>query len=636
MQKIRNFRDVVKQSFFDEIENRVSLYVLRNFREMEFHSRKIDSVDEAHVQNQSLHRIVAYDTLGDTLAFDAVVVADIDIYHVSPKLDSEDTVQKWFRVSCEVDVADGFSNFKIINVDDEYDADVNRHRDGLDDNLIPVMSAADMERNAEEILRHVYPEALIKPMCVNVELFAERLGLQIVRKHLSRNGSIFGQMIFHPAIVDYYDLDTKAYKKYEADGGTIFADDEIFFLRNLGSWNNTIIHECVHWLKHRKHIELKRAAGADVSRISCQVTEMPKESKNRKRSDTEWMEWHANALAPRILMPRKMFVQKAEELIAWYRKNNGTDKLSDILAGVIVELSDFFGGSILSARIRMMDIGYSEVVGVLEYNDGQYLPSRSHKAGTITENQRFAVPMKEGLIQYAINPTFKAIIDNGDFVYIDGHYVINAPKYVQTNDYGLLEMTAYALANMDECCLSFERSTSPNPDYNVHQYTECILFQSAASKTVTSFDFKNNDNDKKVVANAAALRAELDEAKSADRLMAELPGSFGKSLVMIMKWRKVTVEKLGELALLEPRMIQRMRTDTNQVWKLGNIVALCIGLKLPPYMSYSLVEKAGLGFKHGEQQIALRHILTTRYNSTIHECNDLLAEAGYPPLSGIE
>ena len=140
-------------------------------------------------------------------------------------------------------------------VDDVYDLEINKLQDRLDDNLIPLLSAADMERHAEEILRHVYPEALKAPTRVNVEKFAERLNLRIVRKRLSRNGSIFGQIIFHPTSVACFDLETNSFKNYEAGAGTIFADDDIFFLRNLGSWNNTVIHECVHWLKHRKHIE---------------------------------------------------------------------------------------------------------------------------------------------------------------------------------------------------------------------------------------------------------------------------------------------------------------------------------------------------------------------------------------------
>ena len=85
MKKIRSFKDIVQQSFFDEIENRVSLYVERNYLDMEFQSSRVDRVDEAHVQEQELYRIVAYDTIGDTLTFDAIVVADIDIYQVGSR-----------------------------------------------------------------------------------------------------------------------------------------------------------------------------------------------------------------------------------------------------------------------------------------------------------------------------------------------------------------------------------------------------------------------------------------------------------------------------------------------------------------------------------------------------------------------
>ena len=636
MGKLRTFKDIVQSNFFDEIENRISLYVERYFRDMDFQSKKIDTVDEAQVQEQELYRIVAYDSIGDSMSFDAIVVADIDIYQVSGKTDLEDTIRRWFRVSCEVDIADGFTNYRIINVDDEYDHHVNKQRNTLDDNLVPVISTAELESHAEEILRHVYPEALQCPMRVDVEKFAERIELKIVRKHLSRNGTIFGQMIFHPTSVDYYDLDKRGFSTYEAEGGTIFADDEIFFLRNIGSWNNTIIHECVHWLKHRKHIELKRAVGGIVSRISCQVAEVPASTDKKTRTDTEWMEWHSNALAPRILMPRKPFKQKADELIAWHMENNKTDRLSDVIVAVICELQEFFDVSVQSAKIRMIDIGYTEAIGVLEYVDGQYMPSHAFSSGAIGKNQTYTIPMMEGLAEYAANPMFRQLVDTGNFVYIDGHYCINAPQYVIVNEHGILEMTDYALAHMDECCLSFERVTKKNPSYGIKHYTEGILYQSAVSQNVTEYVFKQTTGDKKVVDNAANIRAELDEVKSAANVMSDLPGSFGKSLAKLMEWRKMTVEQLGEEALVDVRMIHRMRADENRTWNIKKVAALCIGLKLPPTMSLPLIEKAGLKFRPNEEQFTYQHILTTRYNSTIRDCNELLAEAGYKPFSGDE
>jgi hypothetical protein len=636
LQNRQTVADIIRKEFFDEIENRVSLYVERNFASMEFQSYRVDRVDEAHVQDQSLHRVIPYDSIGNTLAFDAVVIAEIAIYQVDSHLDVEDSVSKWFRVSCEVDINEGFSNFRIINVDDEYDSNVNEPREMLDDNLIPIVYTADLERHAEGILEYAYPEALLSPKKVDVRLFAERLGLSIIEKRLSRNGTIFGQMIFHETTVEYFDLERRGFQAINAARGTILADPEVYFLRNIGSWNNTIIHECVHWLKHRRYIELKRHFNENVSRIACQVAESPPETGSRKRTDLEWMEWHANAIAPRILMPRKPFKEKADEFIAWHKQNNSMSRLAEILPAVIAELSIFFEVSIQSARIRLLDIGYSEAIGVMEYVDGQYVPPHSFKAGALGEKQTFTVPMKDGLLQSAINPAFAAVLAKGDFVYIDGHYVINAPQYVSTSDFGILEMTDYALANMDECCLSFERSTRPNPDYNVKSYTECVLYQSATAKTITDYDYKGTDNDKEVIARAATLRAELEDVKAAAKIAEDLPGSFGKSLVLLMKWRGINIEKLGEKALLDTRMIQRMRNDDTRNWDIKKLVAVCVGLNLPPALSLALIDKAGLKFRPGEEQFICAQILSTRYNSTIHECNELLELAGFSPLSGSE
>ena len=246
MIKQRTFETVVRKQFFDAIEKAVSLNVEENFRRMEFKSYRIKRVDEAFVEGQRLHRVIAYDSLDDVLAFDAIVDANISIFQISHSQANEDEVSKWFRVSCEVDVNDGFTNLRINDID-EYDHSENNLPKMLDDSLVPFIRAGDLEKHAEAILGFVYPEALKSPTKIDVRLFAGRLGLEIEERRLSRNDTIFGQMIFHDATVEYYDLDKRRLHTIEARGGTIFADPEIYFLRSLGSWNNTVIHECVHW-----------------------------------------------------------------------------------------------------------------------------------------------------------------------------------------------------------------------------------------------------------------------------------------------------------------------------------------------------------------------------------------------------
>lgn len=631
--KKRSFSSVVWKQYSDDIEKAVSVYVDENWQQLDLHAHRVQNPDEAYLDDLRFHRLISYDAPGDIIKFDIVVIAGIAIFETSHSQAIDGEVDKWFRVSCEVELNDGLHDFRIIDID-EYDHRQNNPQGYLTDSLVPYIGTAQLEQTAEAILKQYYPQALEKPAPVDVRVFAENMGLTIKEARLSRTGTIFGVMIFTDCTIDYYDLDIRRFDLLEVERKTLLVDPEVYFLRSLGSWNNTVIHECVHWEKHRKVFELERMYNENVRMIRCQVSE--KETDEQKRTDTGWMEWHANALAPRIQMPRNPFRQKAAELIAEYKKSWQTENVSDVMPSVILELSDFFGVSLQAAKIRMIDVGYTEAIGTYEYVDDRYVPSHSFKDGAIGKNQTYSVPIVDSIIEYAVNPDFGRMMDSGNFVYVDSHFCINDPKYVVQNEHGIFEMTEYATRNMDECCLSFDRTTRPNTSFGANRYTECVLFQHAVSKTISDFKYNHTDHNKDVEARAAVMRAEIDEAKSAAKMMESLPATFHQALVALMKWRGMTNEQLAEKALISSKTIQRMRNDPDHKNDLETVIAVCIGLQLPPYISDPFIEKAGLKLKVGEKGITYAHLLTTLYQNPIHEFNEYLEVAGYPPLSGKE
>jgi hypothetical protein len=633
MTKARSFTKTVWDKYSGEIETAVSGYIEDSFARPDLGSRYAQEPDRAELAELNLHRVIAYDTPGEALAFDAVVIAEIEVYHTSHSEAMESGAQKWFRVSCEAALDNGLKGFRVKSIE-EYDAQDTNPRKLLSDTLVPYIYAADLEKNAEAILAEVYPEALSEPTAIDVREFAGRLGLTVEERRLSRSAAIFGEMIFSGCKVEYYDPAVRRYDSFDAEGGTVIVDPEVYFLRTLGSWNNTVIHECVHWIKHRRVFELERLYNESASRIRCKVAESTTDE--QKRSDTEWMEWHANALAPRILMPREQFSLKAAEAIARHKLENGTDTLGDIISGVIAELSEFFGVSVQAAKIRMIDVGYAEAIGAFEYVDDHYVSPYSFRSGAIGRNQSFSVPLADAVAEYAFSADFRRLIDSGDFVHVDNHYCINNPKYVKHDENGLPELTEYASRNIDECCIVFDRATRPNSGFGAQRYTECVLFQSAVSKTVTEFKYSHGGHNKEIEARAEEMRAELDEAKQAAGILKKLPGSFCDSLKMLMEWRGITVERIAEKSLLSPKTIQRMRKDRDHIWKIETIAAVCVGLQLPSYISATLIEKAGLTTKVGEKGITLAHLLATHYKKSIYEINEYLEIAGYPPLGGAE
>ena len=64
------------------------------------------------------------------------------------------------------------------------------------------------------------------------------MGLEIYEQEIAEDGTVFGQIYFR---------DTETVKACR-----ILDDPRAYFLRNLGSVNNTIVHECIHWDKLSK------------------------------------------------------------------------------------------------------------------------------------------------------------------------------------------------------------------------------------------------------------------------------------------------------------------------------------------------------------------------------------------------
>ena len=83
------------------------------------------------------------------------------------------------------------------------------------------------------------------------------------------------------------------------------------------------------------------------------------------------------------------------------------------------------------------------------------------------------------------NPELLSLTENGDYLFVENHFVYNAPLYVKTSEDGQLELTDYALAHIDECCLVFDLKIKNNLDEDYQ--TVCFLNRDEGDVT---FEYK--------------------------------------------------------------------------------------------------------------------------------------------------
>lgn len=231
----------------------------------------------------------------------------------------------------------------------------------LSNNLVPYIKKEKFDDVATEFLKKYYPEALLSPIPVPIESIArDKMKLTVEHVSITEDLSIYGQVFFTDGIAEVYVKDTDEYIRKDVKKGTVFIDEDVLSLRNIGCVRNTLAHECLHWYKHRLYHELKTMLGSEMAvACKCPIVEKP-ERLNKEWTEEDWMEWQANGIAPKILMPRDMFCLKTDEVFAESKKlRTFGDRGSLIHEWVAVLLADIFNVSKQSASIRLSELGYS-------------------------------------------------------------------------------------------------------------------------------------------------------------------------------------------------------------------------------------------------------------------------------------
>lgn len=136
---------------------------------------------------------------------------------------------------------------------------------------------------------------------------------------------------------------------------------------------------------------------------------------------TDWMERQANALAPKILMPMDMFKRKSIERIKHYQKALNKTEIVDVMEPVITDLSAFYNVSLCAAKIRLVEAGYEEAIGVYTYIDGHYVRPYHFKKGSITRKQTFTIGVRDVAIQRMVNRDFAILLETGEYIFVENH-----------------------------------------------------------------------------------------------------------------------------------------------------------------------------------------------------------------------
>ena len=555
----------------------------------------------------------------DSLFFDAILSCTIELQQFDEyRGDMSGETSQWLIASCEAVITDKLESLTVSSVK-PWSKDTKPSSAGVaaSKSIVPIIYRKDLDKEATAFLEKYYPEALEEPLRVPIEDIAkEKLGLKVIQGYrITDDFTIFGQICFSPGTVKIYDLFKTSEKEHEVPRGTILIDAYTYWQRNSGCVNNTIAHEVYHWHRHRLYAAIKHIL-RDEKFIACRCpAEMSYPDEKEEWTDEQRMEWQANNLAPRILMPIQTFKIKVDELYKQYDYENTPLKLA-VLTCIADDLASFYGVSRQSALIRMTETGYPEAKSVLQ---------------AINEKDWHSYVSREDVFyEYSTNEDFRKLLDTGKFRYVDGYVVINDEKYITTDDKGKATLSEYAWDHLDECTLSFSWQRIRRSKAK-EILPQIIFHRDNDEQDVSKYDSKQNAAVVELSKELQKKRKHFEQNEKIHKL-STVDKNCWTYIYEIITIKGTSKPHFCDLTGLGEENYRKAEKGLSNKPTVRTIVAIGVGLDLDIDTVDNMLKLAGRSFMDNPEDRALKFCITGLSGHSIEDCNEFLESLGYEPL----
>lgn len=555
------------------------------------------------------------------LNLEIIVIANVIVRQYIKGEMEIDTKTKFVSVYAEVELDSGIKNFRIYNTEFKSDQYKKSRNLKLSKDWVPYIRKKDFDAIAEKFLRKYYPQALTQPTPVPVETIVSEMGLSIHQEKLTIDNSVFGKMVFKDTDVEVIEDEQLVSEHFNK--GSILVDKDVVFKRNVGSYNNTVIHECVHWELHKVFHEVKMVLDKDHSQVSSWTEENLADSS--MWTSLDWMEWQANGIAPRILMPKVQTRIKIRELFQTLTLVNPDISRSELVQEVVDNLATFFEVSRQAAKIRMIDLGFKEANGVYNYLDDRYMHNFAFELEAFDKGSSYTITSNDLCFEYCFNESFRQIIDRNKFIYVDNHLCLKDKKFIYMTKDGPI-MTDYAYEHMDECCLIFKVKSKNFTLISNETYYDYVLNRGVTKESEIKADFVDILQNPSLMDQLPPLDM-MKLGKKISELLKELPFEFSGTLRSHRKRKNCTQPFLAKLVGITERTLRDYETLEDNLPRLELTLSFCFALKLRPELSDDMIKKAGHQLTISPPHQVYKMLLSTSYYKPLGEINSILQAA---------
>jgi len=497
--------------------------------------------------------------------------------------------------------------------------------------LRPIIWRKDFPRLIRRMLSEVYPEALEKPTAIDGDELVERMSdwlnskypgmkLKVREEWLGENG-IRGQIYF----ADKKTLDFEG-EPVEFKAGDIVINMD--YIEEDWDRNSALIHECLHVYLHLPFFMLQMMAGnldySYTDRIANDrsTSYAMKLETAAERDHLKWMEWQAEKMTPYFMMEESMVRQECARLLALCGGRRTTENLNWLMN----RLSATFDTSKQMSKIRMVEVGIKEANDIWNFVGGKkkvpdFCAGPQRRDGVV-----YYIDAEAARELYLRSEEFARIIESCKYVYLEGHYVLDEPQYVQMDSHFRRYLTPYARKNIAECSLSFRMITR---DSKIDYVFGAAAKADKRDEYYNGYSFSAEPD--------AATRKKENTAYSdcSDRwcaLAASFPEDNASEAVKIaMKAMGVTQDVLASHLGVARKTVNAWPKEKEM--PVARVVGICVVLGMRMDVSLDLIAVAARPLKRSGVDALYRSFISAEGAISIARCNEILIAHNYPALN---
>lgn len=257
------------------------------------------------------------------------------------------------------------------------------------------------------------------------------------------------------------------------------------------------------------------------------------------------------------------------------------------------------------------------------YVDDHYIESYGFEPESLKQDQTYSISLNY-FFESVVNRSFAKYLESGNFVYIDSHFVINDAKYVLRTENGI-EMTEYAKAHADECCLIFNLKANPNAVMDLVVYLDSIMYRKATPDYNRVPEFDENNYNMDVFNRSEDLKKLHASFMNQGQYAVQCQKTFCQQAMDAIRIKRVNKVVFCEKTMLSEKTFERIQSNKMPKPTLETVMCICLGLALEYGISNQLLHAAGYELNNTPQQVAYKALLTSFVGHTLYECNEVKA-----------